>query len=367
MMMRLSTAIAVFSAVIISAVTLAQTSPTPLTIGDNAPVFKPTGSLKGKNITELKKGKTYVIEFWATWCGPCIASMPHLSDMADKYKGKADFYSVNTWDFNTSTPNTKEEASVHNKRVGDWVTKNTEKMRYNVVLDDQNDTIATTWMRAAGRNGIPCAFIINEEGKVAWIGHPMEMEEPLKAISEKKWDMAAFKTKFDKDAQAARAAQEAQQKIVAAVKAGDKKTIDAYINDVKPQGEDKVQKIYFVLSVSASNNPALAYDYLKAYDGKVEGFGAMMWMSLAGRIASGTKDATIKNELVDYSNKFIDKLEDREKPYGYVYHAITLNANGKSDEAKTWIEKAKDATKGMSKDDQESVTKFIDSMAKSIK
>ena len=35
--------------------------------------------------TELESDKVYVIEFWATWCGPCIASMPHISEVQDKY------------------------------------------------------------------------------------------------------------------------------------------------------------------------------------------------------------------------------------------------------------------------------------------
>ena len=34
-------------------------------------------------------------------------------------------------------------------------------------------------MQAAGQNGIPTAFIVNQQGKIAWIGHPMGLKEPL--------------------------------------------------------------------------------------------------------------------------------------------------------------------------------------------
>jgi hypothetical protein len=108
-------------------------------------------------------------------------------------------------------------------------------------------------------------------------------------------------------------------------------------------------------------------DYRKAYDGKVEGFVSMIWISIASRIAMNSKNASTKSELIAYSSKYVDKLSDQEEPYGFTYHALIVNANGNSDEAKGWIEKVQDAAKSMSKDDQESVAKFIDSIAKTIK
>jgi hypothetical protein len=37
--------------------------------------------------------------------------------------------------------------------------------------------MAVTWMEAAGRDGIPSAFLVNTQGKIAWIGHPMELKD----------------------------------------------------------------------------------------------------------------------------------------------------------------------------------------------
>ena len=51
--------------------------------------------------------------------------------------------------------------------------------------------MAKAWMTAAGQNGIPTAFIVNKEGKIAWIGHPMEMEKPLEKIVAGTWDLKA--------------------------------------------------------------------------------------------------------------------------------------------------------------------------------
>ena len=40
-----------------------------------------------KPVTKFENDKVYVVEFWATWCGPCIASMPHLAELQNKYRG----------------------------------------------------------------------------------------------------------------------------------------------------------------------------------------------------------------------------------------------------------------------------------------
>jgi tetratricopeptide (TPR) repeat protein len=55
---------------------------------------------------------------------------------------------------------------------------------------------AKAWMAASGSNGIPTAFIVNGEGKVAWIGHPSELEEPLAKVKKGEWDLAAEAKKY---------------------------------------------------------------------------------------------------------------------------------------------------------------------------
>ena len=64
-----------------------------LTIGSVAPELDiehwvQNGNGRFKPVTKFEKDKVYVVEFWATWCGPCVASMPHLAELQKTYASK---------------------------------------------------------------------------------------------------------------------------------------------------------------------------------------------------------------------------------------------------------------------------------------
>ncbi len=142
-----------------------------LAVGSPAPPMAVRTWVKGKPIETLEPGKTYVVEFWATWCGPCVSSIPHMTKLAKQYAGKVTFAGVAVWETGDALP-----------KVMAFVSKMGARMGYNVAVDTQAGAMASTWMKAAGQDGIPCAFIISKEGRIAWIGHPMRMEKPLSDV-----------------------------------------------------------------------------------------------------------------------------------------------------------------------------------------
>lgn len=142
-----------------------------LKIGDSAPPLQTGKWIQGEPVKEFAKDKVYLVEFWATWCGPCRTTIPHLNDLHQKYQDQGlVVIGQDVWEQDES-------------EVPKFVKSMGNKMTYRVVLDNKEGSekgkMAETWMKAAGRNGIPSAFLVNQEGRIAWIGHPMELEEAL--------------------------------------------------------------------------------------------------------------------------------------------------------------------------------------------
>ena len=166
----------------------------PLGIGDPAPALAVKGFVKGEPVKGFDKGGVYVVEFWATWCGPCIATIPHVTELQKKFP-KATMIGVSVW----------ERGKDVDEKVKAFVEKMGDKMDYRVaqdVTDDdgKNGKMATGWMEAAEQNGIPTAFIVNGDGKIAWVGHPAEMDKPLEKIVAGDWDLAAARAEAKKAA-----------------------------------------------------------------------------------------------------------------------------------------------------------------------
>jgi thiol-disulfide isomerase/thioredoxin len=153
-----------------------------LKVGDAAPPVKVEKFLRGQPVSQFEKGKVYVVEFWATWCGPCIASMPHLSSLQKLYGDKVTIIGTNIWE---DRPEYSPETL---KKVENFVKNAGDRMTYTVAFDGSAKAMDTAYMKAAGMNGIPTAFIVDKQGKIAWFGHPMWLDLPLDLIVNDKWD-----------------------------------------------------------------------------------------------------------------------------------------------------------------------------------
>jgi thiol-disulfide isomerase/thioredoxin len=145
-----------------------------LFIGSKAPELQIAKFVKGDSVQQFEEGKVYVVEFWATWCGPCIAAFPHLTDLQEQYADKAQFIGVNVWEG-------VDDQAARIEKVESFVADQGERMGYTVAVENGSG-MADTWMTPAGQNGIPAAFIVDGSGNIAWVGHPMTMDEPLENI-----------------------------------------------------------------------------------------------------------------------------------------------------------------------------------------
>lgn len=168
-----------------------------LTIGSEAPALDvehwvQNGEGKFGKVTKFEKDKVYVVEFWATWCGPCVASMPHIVETQKKYAEKG----VQIISISDEPKDTVEEFLDRKVPRSEKETTFRELTKSYCLTTDPDGSSNETYMQAAGQNGIPCAFIVGKDGKIEWIGHPMEMDEPLQSVVESKWDRKAFAETF---------------------------------------------------------------------------------------------------------------------------------------------------------------------------
>lgn len=186
-----------------------------LTIGDKAPTVKVAKYFNGTPVKAFKPGNTYVMEFWATWCGPCVAQIPHLAKMQKEYKkDNVQFISTAVWQ-------REDTQAARETKVGDFVTSKDGAMAYTIAIDD-NGYMADHWMKPAGQNGIPAAFLVGKTGEIEWIGHPGSLDTVLKQYTAGTWDRAAAKVKFDEEQHFATTGREMMMKAMMAERSGDR-------------------------------------------------------------------------------------------------------------------------------------------------
>ena len=138
-------------------------------------------------VTKFEAGKVFIVEFWATWCPPCVASMPHLSELQEKYEAKGvQVISI------TDEP-LEEVSAFLQRQVRSDPSKTYAELTKNYCLTtDPDGSSHFSYTEASGVPGIPAAFLIGKSGKIEWIGHPVEIDEPLELVVADKFDAVAY-------------------------------------------------------------------------------------------------------------------------------------------------------------------------------
>ncbi len=258
-------------------VAYAQTSkptkaPSELTVGSAAPPIKVSKWIKGKP-NKLGHGNINVVEFWATWCVPCKVSIPHLTELAKKYKGKANFTGVSVYE----RPDTDMAA------VEKFVKDEGESMSYNVAADAKGGVMAKSWMEAAKQEGIPTAFVIGKDGKILWIGHPMGgLDEVLDQVVEGTFDPKAEAAKQTRQQKEMAARQKAFQPMIQAMQAKKWKEAVAEMDKLEAADfelKEQLKFARFTATVNFDDDAAqkLAAELGEQYKDNAEALNSVVW------------------------------------------------------------------------------------------
>ena len=193
-MKKLVAATALVLFLVSTCVAAADISDADLKIGDLAPKLQTGKWLRGQALQGFDSNHVYIVEFWATWCGPCRASIPHLSSLSQRYNANGLIViGQNVWDSDSAV-------ELFVKGMG-------AKMDYRVTLDDktteQEGFMAEHWWkRQVHGHAIPMAFVIDRERRIVWMGDPMELREPmLDQILSGHFDLAKAAKDFDEQKQ----------------------------------------------------------------------------------------------------------------------------------------------------------------------
>ncbi len=139
----------------------------PLAAGDSAPPLRVGEWIRPSPVNLFDwAGQNpkpfFLIEFWATWCEPCRAMMPHLAELQNQY-AEAGLVIIGV---------SNEPPSV----VHHFTQSMGGAAGYALVTDTPQRDVYNAYMRPVGSPGIPHAFLIDRDGNLVWHGVPSAKE-----------------------------------------------------------------------------------------------------------------------------------------------------------------------------------------------
>jgi thiol-disulfide isomerase/thioredoxin len=132
-------------------------------IGQPAPEWTLTDAAGKEHKLADYKGKVVVMDFWATWCGPCRAAMPGVQAIHDKYKAKGvAVFGLDCWESGDAPGYMREQ-----------------KFTYGLLM--KADDVAGKY----GVSGIPTICVVGPDGRILYLQTGFEGEEAVEAAIER--------------------------------------------------------------------------------------------------------------------------------------------------------------------------------------
>ncbi len=130
-----------------------------------------TDAISGKKVSVADlKGKVVLLDFWATWCGPCVARMPEMKKLyADLHDKGFEVLGISL---------DQPEAKGGLTALKDYVAKNEVAWPQYYQGNFWQSDFSTSW----GINSIPCVFLIDKTGKLAEVTYPADLDTKVRKL-----------------------------------------------------------------------------------------------------------------------------------------------------------------------------------------
>ncbi|WP_346283249.1 TlpA disulfide reductase family protein [Bradyrhizobium sp. BRP22] len=144
-----------------------------------APPIKVESWLRGQPLTNFQPGKVYIVEFFATWCAPCVAALSHLVRLQEIYRDNG----VEV--VGIAARERAQTADEARSKLDAWVTEKLPNLNYRIGFDYTGE-MDKLWMDPSFSIGLPTSFVVDRDGHI-FIGFPTRLDDVLPEILSGSW------------------------------------------------------------------------------------------------------------------------------------------------------------------------------------
>lgn len=190
--------------------------------------------LQGTPVKEWEKDKVYIFEFWATWCGPCLAAMPHMEQLHQAFKDNPRMQIIGVNVMDRKSPETLKE----------FLKNRPAPLTYTMAVDVDGKKTREKWLAPLNVDGIPHAFAVRN-GKLIWRGHPGKLsEEIMQAMLKPDFSAASLPSENpDAGARAWKLYRQASEKVGDMVRKDGKAGALAFLKQIQDSGQFQQDEI----------------------------------------------------------------------------------------------------------------------------
>jgi thiol-disulfide isomerase/thioredoxin len=274
--------------------------PKALLLGDPAPPLEGVVWLRGGPHDQWTRGHVYVLDFWATWCAPCVTQMPSHQALENRYAGK-DVHVVGVAVWSDEGPMTPAKALEEHPGLT------------YAVAEDVDNLIAKIYMDGTKTRGLPAIMLIDRAGRLVWVGEPGdEFGAALEAVAADSFDPDSARRRDD----VRRQSQDIFEEIDEFRRSGQPDLAAARVDDVialdeKNNGWAYAMK-YEIIVIELGDMAVateLARDFISSDAGKVPFFNyafALRMLNMKDKVPASLWDADLALELANRSVQMAD-------------------------------------------------------------